>query len=81
MSLVSLFFASQLGIFSLKIGKNHRYLELGMVPFISTSYIRKKNAGIGIISSQAISLMIFMRCNLYMCAQLVNEDNLNEHTL
>ena len=27
---------------------------------------------IGIISSQAISLMNFMRCNLYMCAQLVD---------
>ena len=43
MSLVS-FFASQLGIFSLKIGKNHRFLALGTGRFFGTSYIRKKNA-------------------------------------
>ena len=39
----SLFLASRLGIFNLKIGKNHRFLALGMVPFIGTSYIREKN--------------------------------------
>ena len=44
MSVVFFFPASQLGIFSLKIGKNHRFLALGTVPFIGTSYIRKKNA-------------------------------------
>ena len=44
MSVVVFFPASQLGIFSLKIGKNHRFLALGTVPFIGTSYIRKNNA-------------------------------------
>jgi hypothetical protein len=36
--------ACELGMFSLKIGKNLGFLALGMVPFIGTSYIRKKNA-------------------------------------
>jgi hypothetical protein len=39
------FLACELGIFSLKIGKNLGFLALGMVPFTGTSYIRKKNAG------------------------------------
>jgi hypothetical protein len=34
--------ACELGIFSLKIGKNLGFLALGMVPFTGTSYIRKK---------------------------------------
>jgi hypothetical protein len=36
--------ACELGISSLKIGKNLGFLVLGMVPFTGTSYIRKKNA-------------------------------------
>jgi hypothetical protein len=36
--------ACELGIFSLKIGKNLGFIELGMVPFTGTSYIRKKTA-------------------------------------
>jgi hypothetical protein len=36
--------AFELGIFSLKFGKNLGFLALGMVPFTGTSYIRKKNA-------------------------------------
>jgi hypothetical protein len=32
----------ELGIFSLKIGKNLGFLALGMVPFTGTSYIREK---------------------------------------
>jgi hypothetical protein len=36
------FSASELGIFSLKFGKNEGFLALGMVSFISTIYIRKE---------------------------------------
>jgi hypothetical protein len=38
--------AYELGIFSLKIGKNLGVLALGMVPFTGTSYIREKNAAV-----------------------------------
>ena len=38
------FLASELGIFGLKIGENWQILALGIVPFIGTSYIRKKIA-------------------------------------
>jgi hypothetical protein len=38
--------ACELGIFSLKIGKNLGFLALGMVLFTGTSYIREKNAGL-----------------------------------
>jgi hypothetical protein len=36
--------ACEMGIFSLKTGKNLGFLALGMVPFTGTSYITKKNA-------------------------------------
>ena len=39
------FLASELGNFSLQIGKNQQFLALGMVPFIGTSHIRKIIAG------------------------------------
>ena len=61
MSLVS-FFSRQLGIFSLKIGKNLRFLALGTVPFIGPSYISEKKAVILILNKNVSETVLGAKC-------------------